>query len=201
MHPDLKPWEALQSWTSANLSPAYRTDPNDQSRSSWGGVEPCLGRIPAPLGQEPHPDGQRDRQGRWLPDPVAALSRRLPTARHRRRDRRSRTSRCHHPKGHPRDDPANLHLHERHPRTGQYHPAGGWPQLSCGRHIHQWRRLQSARPDRPDEHMARALQLLRLETLQNASGGGRVTSGRRGGGGSTCGMHGGEWRGERSRVS
>ena len=31
MHPDLTPWEALQSWTSANLSPAYRTDPNDQS--------------------------------------------------------------------------------------------------------------------------------------------------------------------------
>jgi hypothetical protein len=36
-HPHLKPWEALQSWTSANPRPAYRTNPNNQSRSPWVG--------------------------------------------------------------------------------------------------------------------------------------------------------------------
>ncbi len=46
MHPDLKPWEALQSWTSANLSPAYRTDPNDQSRSSWVGPNLASAAFP-----------------------------------------------------------------------------------------------------------------------------------------------------------
>jgi hypothetical protein len=37
MHPHLTPWEALQSWTSANLSPAYRSDPDDQSKSAFVG--------------------------------------------------------------------------------------------------------------------------------------------------------------------
>ena len=46
MHPHLMPWEALQSWTSANLRPAYRTDPNDQSRSSWVGPNLASAAFP-----------------------------------------------------------------------------------------------------------------------------------------------------------
>ncbi|MFD2740501.1 hypothetical protein ACFSUD_13015 [Sulfitobacter aestuarii] len=46
MHPDLAPWEALQSWTSSHLSPAFRTDPNDQSRSSWVGPNLASAAFP-----------------------------------------------------------------------------------------------------------------------------------------------------------
>jgi hypothetical protein len=46
MHPHLTPREALQSWTSANLSPAYRTDPNDRSRSSWVGPNLASAAFP-----------------------------------------------------------------------------------------------------------------------------------------------------------
>ncbi len=120
---------------------------------------------------------------------------------HRRRDRRPGTSRCHRPKGHPRNDPADLQLPERHPRAGPYQPACGSPQLFRRHHIDQEHRRQSARSDRPDEHMARALRLLRLKTLQNASGGGRFTSGRCRGGTGTSGRSGGRWNGRPLRIS
>ncbi|MCQ0092071.1 hypothetical protein [Roseovarius sp. M141] len=46
MHPHLAPWEELQNWTSANLSPAYRTDPNDHSKSSLVGPNLASAAFP-----------------------------------------------------------------------------------------------------------------------------------------------------------
>ncbi|CTQ32301.1 hypothetical protein [Jannaschia rubra] len=37
MYPHLTRWEALQSWTSADERAAYRSDPDDQSRSALAG--------------------------------------------------------------------------------------------------------------------------------------------------------------------
>ncbi|MCF6432112.1 hypothetical protein [Leisingera sp. MMG026] len=53
MHPHLKPWEALQTWTSANLKPAYRTNPNDQPKSSWAGPIPASAAFPRIGGHSP----------------------------------------------------------------------------------------------------------------------------------------------------
>lgn len=46
MYPHLAPWEALQSWTSANLSAAYRSDPIDQSKSSLVGPNLASAAFP-----------------------------------------------------------------------------------------------------------------------------------------------------------
>ncbi|OWY14569.1 hypothetical protein B6V72_04770 [Thioclava sp. F34-6] len=46
MHPHLAPWETLQSWTSANLSPAYRSDPDDQSRRTLVGPNLASAAFP-----------------------------------------------------------------------------------------------------------------------------------------------------------
>ncbi len=46
IHPHLTPWEALQSWTAANLEPAYHTDPNDGTISPWVGANLASAAFP-----------------------------------------------------------------------------------------------------------------------------------------------------------
>lgn len=46
MHPHLTAWEALQSWTAANLEPADHTDPDDHTASPWVGPNLASAAFP-----------------------------------------------------------------------------------------------------------------------------------------------------------
>lgn len=46
MHSHLTPWDALHSWTAAHMTPAYHTDPDDQSIRPWVGPNLASAAFP-----------------------------------------------------------------------------------------------------------------------------------------------------------
>ncbi len=75
-NPQMTPPEALQAWVAARLTPAVRTTSTGQPEPVPD-IELRLACLAGALAAEPGPGRRRDRQGRRLPDPVGAISRRL----------------------------------------------------------------------------------------------------------------------------
>ena len=167
-HPHLKPWEALQSWTGANLCPAYNTGPRRRGQPLDGSELRLVG-VSSAMAPQPDPGGERDRQDRRIPDPVAALPAGLPQAQPRRTDHRPGAPSGDCSPGYRSDASANLDLYECHSRARQRCPARRRPKCSPGAKLYQWRRIQPARADRADEHLACPLQFFRLADLHRPS--------------------------------